>query len=98
MPKSSFPEAYVNAEFQTPEFREGVEYLKHIFRKTFLEAAIEDARFDNVGTLWTAIHELAFEMIEIKIGSEQAEVYWSRLVEFSKRLEKVAEEGVALKM
>ena len=37
----------------------------------------------DIGTYWTALHELAREILLSDKGEEQAEMYWSKLVEFS---------------
>jgi hypothetical protein len=62
----------------SPEFRAGVEALEMAIRI----AAVAQGDLD-IGTYWTALHELAKEILLSDKGEEQAEMYWSKLVEFS---------------
>ena len=85
MPKTTLQNTSTD-ELRPSDFREDVELLKHGFRKAALEAP------SSIATIWTALHELAFEMVEVKKGTEQAEMYWDKLVEFSKW--QFAKEGI----
>jgi len=62
----------------SPEFRAGVEKLKMAIR------LVSFAQGDlDIGTYWAALHELGKEILLSDKGEEQAEMYWSKLVEFS---------------
>jgi hypothetical protein len=72
------PNTHTDEELMSPEFRAGVEALKMAIRIT----AVAQGDLD-IGTYWTALHELAREILLSDKGEEQAEMYWSKLLEFS---------------
>jgi hypothetical protein len=69
---------HTDEELLSPEFRKGVDRLKLAIRR----AAVAQGALD-AGTLWLALHEIAVEFLEDSKGQEQAEMYWSKIQEFS---------------
>jgi hypothetical protein len=77
-PKKLPPDTYTDEEMKSPEFRAGVEKLKMAIR--LVSVAQGDL---DIGTYWTALHELAREILLSDKGEEQAEMYWAKLMEFA---------------
>jgi hypothetical protein len=74
---------HTDEELMSPEFRAGVELLKNMIRIVVVRSGIADKRLDNIATYWTAIHELAMELLLSNKGEEQVAMYESKLQEFS---------------
>lgn len=70
---------HTDEELLSPEFRRGVQRLKLAIR---LAAVAQGVDLD-IATFWVALHEVAMETLAGDKGEEQAEVYWSKLEEFS---------------
>jgi hypothetical protein len=73
------PNTHSDEELASPEFRAGVEALKNAIRM----AVVNSEGNPDVGTYWVALHELAKEILLADKGGEQAEMYWSKLMEFA---------------
>lgn len=74
---------HTDEELLSPEFRSGVEKLKLSIRLAAAAHAAARGGDLDIGTLWAALHEVAPETREDARGEEQAEMYWSKLQEFS---------------
>jgi len=74
------PDTHSDEELMSPEFRAGVETLKHAIRM----AVLSSQGNPDVGTYWVAIHELAKEVLLADKGEEQAAVYWEFLRGFAR--------------
>jgi hypothetical protein len=72
------PDTYSDQEMMSPEFRAAVGRTKRAIRDAILAGPNID-----MGVFWAALHEFAYDALKADKGEEQAEAYWSKLMEFA---------------
>ncbi len=78
------PNTHTDSELKSPEFRAGVETMKNAIRTAIVREGLRAESLDNIATVWTALHEVAKQIVEDDKGPEQSEMYWTKLQEFAR--------------